>query len=157
MRSAAYTQILRLSALLLRRLPRISACDQEVSFCHFITPYDIENSLAFATADLFRGIPGVSVIGAGGGGILSYQGDIVQMLSATGYCTPTIYLDGLRLSPSVTSTNSLEGLVPLNAIDAAEIYRRPSEVPIEYAGTGVQSSTGDFGVCGVLVLWTKRR
>lgn len=124
---------------------------------HFITPYDIENSLAFATADLFRGIPGVAVIGAGGGGILSYQGDIVQMLSATGYCTPTIYLDGLRLSPAITSTNSLEDLVPLIAIDAAEIYRRPSEVPIEYSGTGVQASSNDFGVCGVLVLWTKRR
>ena len=50
---------------------------------------------------------------------------------------------------------SLEDIIPISDIDAVEIYRRPSEIPIEYSGTA-QSSTG-FSVCGVLVIWSKHR
>ena len=151
----------------------------------FITPYDIANSPAFATADLFRGIPGVAVRAQGdGGGFLSYQGDMVQMQSATGYCTPTVYLDGLRLSPGLVASSSLEDLIPISEIDAAEVYRRPAEIPIEYSGTSIASvretdatllyrrasetpiefsgttplaADGDFNSCGVVVFWTKHR
>lgn len=122
----------------------------------FITPYDIEQSVARTSSDLFRGIPGVAVQGVAGGGVNSYQGDVVRFFSANGYCTPTVYLDGLRLSPAITSNQPLDVLVPLQSIDAAEIYRRPSEVPIEYGATGIQPSS-EYGGCGVLVLWTKTR
>lgn len=121
----------------------------------FVTPYDIEESLAMTTADLFRGMPGVSIRPVAGN-LGSFRGDMVQMMSANGYCTPTVYLDGQRLSPGVVRDNSLGDLVPLNTIDAAEVYRRPSEIPIEYAATGSQSGA-EFGTCGVLVLWTKGR
>ena len=122
----------------------------------FITPYDIEQSAVFATADLFRGIAGVAVRAqGGGGGFNAYRGDVVQMLSALGYCTPTIYLDGIRVSQAVVTSMSLEDIIPISDIDAVEIYRRPSEVPIEYSGTA-QASTS-FSVCGVLVIWSKHR
>jgi hypothetical protein len=121
----------------------------------FITPYDIENSGAVSTPDLFRGIPGVAVRMVGGG-LSSHLGESVQLASALGYCTPTMYVDGQRLTPQVVAAQPLGMLLPLGDIDAVEVYRRPAEVPIEYAGT-VRGLTNDPGACGVIVVWTKAR
>jgi hypothetical protein len=121
----------------------------------FLTPHDIERAPAMTTADVFRGIPGVHVRTIGGG-VNAFQGEAIQFGSPSGYCTPTVYLDGVRLSPSIVSDNPLEHLVPLQSLDAAEIYQRPAEIPIEYASTGVQP-LDEGGVCGVIVLWTKGR
>lgn len=120
----------------------------------FITPHQIEKSAATSSADLFRGIPGVHVT-MPGGGINSYVGETVRLVSQNDYCAPTIYLDGSRLSPSMTNGMAMESLVPLATIDAVEIYRRPSEIPIEYGMTG--AGGGGSGPCGVLVIWTKAR
>lgn len=114
---------------------------------HFITPYDIEQSSVRTSAELFRGIPGVTVRTIGGG-LRYFAGESVQMLSSGGYCTPAIYLDGIPLPRSLLEGNSFDNVIPLSQIDAIEIYRRPAEVPIEYAGNVF---------CGVLVIWTKRR
>lgn len=122
---------------------------------HFLTPVSIEESEARTAADLFRGVPGVFVV-TPGGGLGAYRGDVVRMLAQGGYCAPTIYLDGVRLSPNMTNDTALEALVPLAQIEAVEIYRRPAEIPIEYAMTGSATSSG-VGPCGVLVIWTKSR
>jgi hypothetical protein len=60
------------------------------------------------------------------------------------------------MSPQVVASQSIENLLPLTDVDAIEIYRRPGEVPIEYAVTSVQPGT-EIGTCGVLVVWTKSR
>lgn len=122
---------------------------------HFITPYMIEESAAITAADLFRGVPGVQVT-MPGGGPNAFLGERVRMVAQAGYCAPTIYLDGSRLSPSTTNDLPIDALAPLAVIDAVEVYRRPSEIPIEYGMTASGSAGGD-GPCGVLVIWTKRR
>lgn len=122
---------------------------------HFLTPVAIEESAARTAADLFRGIPGVFVT-TPGGGLGAYRGNVVRMMAQGDYCAPTIYLDGIRLSPGMTNDTSLENIVPLAQIDAVEVYRRPAEIPIEYAMTGSGASSGT-GPCGVLVIWTKNR
>ncbi len=121
----------------------------------FITPADIEKSAARTSADLFRGIPGVYVTRPGGA-LASYQGDLVRMASQNDYCAPTIYLDGARMSPAMTNDMPLDVLAPIQSIDAIEIYRRPSEIPIEY-GMTASGQSGGAGPCGVLVIWTKTR
>lgn len=121
----------------------------------FITPVEIERSSARTAADLLRGVPGVHITRPGGA-LASFQGEMVRMVSQNDYCAPTIYLDGARLAPSMTSDTPLDALAPIQSIDAIEIYRRPSEVPIEYGMTGSGNSTGR-GPCGVLVIWTKTR
>ncbi len=119
----------------------------------FITPYVIENSSARTSAELFRGIPGVFVNPVGGGfGPGAFMGGVVQMSSQDGFCNPTIYVDGIRMPEGMV----IDNVAPIDVIDAAEIYRRPSEIPIEYAMTASNSSISS-GVCGVLVIWTKRR
>lgn len=121
----------------------------------FITPAQIERSSARTAADLLRGIPGVHITQPGGA-MTSFQGDMVRMVSQNDYCAPTIYLDGARIAPNMTSNTPLDALAPLQTIDAIEVYRRPSEVPIEYGMTASGNNTGR-GPCGVLVIWTKTR
>lgn len=122
-------------------------------FGRFITPYTIENSTARTSAELFRGIPGVFVnpIG-GGGGPSAFMGGLVQMASMDGFCNPTMYVDGIRMPEGMV----IDNVAPIDVIDAVEIYRRASEIPIEYAMTATGSGRSS-GVCGVLVIWTKRR
>ena len=122
----------------------------------FITPFDIEQSSALTTPDLFRGMPGVSIRPMGGSNAFTFAGETISFLSPNGYCTPTLYLDGVRLSPALVQSQSIDNLIPLAQIQAAEIYRRPAEIPIEYSSTGVQPAE-EYGVCGVVVLWTRRR
>lgn len=118
----------------------------------FITPADIEKSSATNTADLFRGIPGVHLTNPPGGMIGARN--VVRMVSQNDYCAPTIYLDGARISSGMAADMAIDDLAPLQTLDAVEVYRRPSEIPIEYGMTG---SGGGRGPCGVLVLWTKTR
>lgn len=118
----------------------------------FITPAEIEESSASSTADLFRGIPGVHLTNPPGG-IIGPR-TVVRMVAQNDYCAPTVYLDGARISSGMVADMSIDDLAPLQMIDAIEIYRRPSEIPIEYGMTG---SGGGSGPCGVLVVWTKTR
>lgn len=118
----------------------------------FITPAEIEKSSARNTADLFRGIPGVHLTNPPGGMIGARN--VVRMVSQNDYCAPTIYLDGARISSGMAADMAIDDLAPLQTLDAVEVYRRPSEIPIEYGMTG---SGGGRGPCGVLVLWTKTR
>ena len=124
---------------------------------HFITPYEIERSPARTTQDLFYGINGVTVRPRGG--VNSFLGDQVMMTRAGGgWCYPQVFLDGLRL-PFDPSLESIATIVPLQAVEAVEVYRRPSEVPIEY-GITQGSGSGNAGMasgCGIMIIWTKRR
>lgn len=120
----------------------------------FITPIDIEESSARTAADLFRGIPGVALqFPQGGGG--SFEGETLRMIGVGQYCTPTIYLDGARMAADMTAGLPIDLLAPLDMIDAVEIYRRPSEIPIEYGMTSTGGAAG--GPCGVVVIWTRTR
>jgi hypothetical protein len=106
----------------------------------FITPGDIDESVALATADLFRGIPGVSVNYGPGG-------DIVTMIGATGWCTPTMYMDGVRVVGG-----AIDLIAPLETVYAIEVYRRTVEIPIQYSAVRM----GSAGSCGVILIWSRR-
>lgn len=83
------------------------------------------------------------------------------MVGAGTQCTPTIFLDGARMSLEMTQNMPLEVIAPLAMIDAVEIYRRPSEIPIEYGitatGAALRSGQMSVGPCGVVVIWSKTR
>lgn len=127
---------------------------------YFLTPVAIEKSSARTSADLFRGIPGV-LLQLPGGGTNAFEGEALRMTGAGRFCTPTIYIDGARMSIDISRDLPIELLAPLATIDAVEIYRRPSEVPIEYGMTGQGSVVGtgqmSEGTCGIVVIWTKTR
>ena len=103
-------------------------------FGRFLTPADIESSPATRTSDLFIGMLGVSVIG-----------DRVQIRRFGRPCSPRIWVDGLP--QSVDADFPLDFIMPLEAVAAVEVYRRATEVPLQYGGTGAG--------CGVMLFWTK--
>lgn len=124
---------------------------------HFITPRDLERTAHFNTASLFRFVPGMRVVTssestAGGGRVLGPATDRVLMRDpfGGGYCAPAVIIDGVRTRYSPGTGETLSLLVPIGWVDAVEIYRRPAEIPPEYAGAA------NLEGCGVIVFWTKR-
>lgn len=118
----------------------------------FVTPHDIEESLATSTEQLLSGLPGINVqpVRIRRGETLiprADMGEAVTVRSPTGgWCIPTVYVDGMRVHYAANSGVTLSTLASLDAVDAIEVYRRAAEVPPEYSqGAG----------CGVMVVWTK--
>lgn len=121
---------------------------------HFITPHDIENSYATSTEQLFANVPDVIVRPSSG--LLSYLGDQVVFRNRAGtggiFCNPTVFVDGARVPYNHTDGVTLSMIVPLESVEAAEVYRSAAEIPPEYN----ISQTGSTN-CGVLVIWTRSR
>ena len=103
-------------------------------FGRFFTPADIEDSPATRTTDLLFGIPGVRVIG-----------DRVQIRAAARLCSPQVWVDGIL--QSIDADFPLDFIVPFQDVAAVEVYRRGTEVPLQYGGTRAG--------CGVILFWTK--
>lgn len=117
---------------------------------HFVTPYDIEESPARSTEDLLQPVPGVRVQRISDqdrGG----TGDALLMESRGRLCKPTVYLDGTRIRYQPETGGTLSSFIPLHQVQAVEVYRTPSEIPMEYDAT----RTATDGLCGVLVFWTR--
>ena len=105
----------------------------------FLNRKDIENRQSVLTTDLFRTIPGLSV---------GFDGSnyVVQSArSAGGGCQVAWYLDG---SPYDNSSNDLDQMIRPNDIEAIEVYKSPSEVPVQFQGHNAS--------CGTILVWTKR-
>lgn len=60
-------------------------------------------------------------------------------------CRANVYIDGVQ--QSFDSGVSIDHTVPLDWIEAIEVYRRPSEIPAEFLGRAT---------CGVVAVWTRR-
>jgi len=107
-------------------------------FGSFITPKDISESGAATVSDLLSRTGRVTTRYEPGG-------DRVLMRGSVGYCTPAVFVDGVRVS--MGDGLSLDLFVQVSMLAAAEVYRSASEAPLQYGG--------GLGGCGVLVLWTR--
>mgnify|MGYP002624339834 CR=1 FL=1 len=119
---------------------------------HFVTPYDIERSPARSTEALLEPIPGIRaqpIHDENDFGPVGYVGEAVLLESRGGRCTPTIYVDGMRVRYQPQSGQTLTSYVPLHTVLAVEVYDSPADVPTEYNMTRVDD------LCGVLVFWTR--
>lgn len=113
----------------------------------FRTPEDVERRNVFAPSDLFQGVAGVRL------NYVSIQGKDIRMSRGDDPdCSPRIYIDNVMARRGGRAASSadppLDAMVAPSAILAVEIYRGPSEVPVEFAGNDV--------TCGVVIIWTKR-
>ena len=107
----------------------------------FIRPADIESTTALRAAEMIQGLAGVRMV------VDSNGLERVQLRGATGYCVPTLFVDGARTEWGRLALG-LDEIVPLEALHALEIHRGVSAIPIEF---------GSFNECGVIALWTKRQ
>jgi hypothetical protein len=116
----------------------------------YITQQDVAAMNATFFSDVLRTVPGL-VVGPSG-----QLGDLnITTLRGLGRCdTPMIYLDGNRID-NVVRDLDLDAWVHPDEIIGIEVYRGPSELPVEF---NQQTRTTDgrlFEVgCGAIVIWT---
>ena len=60
-------------------------------------------------------------------------------------CRANVYVDGVQMG--FDETISVDQTVPMEWVEAIEVYRRASEVPAEFLGRAT---------CGVVAVWTRR-
>ncbi len=97
----------------------------------------IESYRATRTSDIMRRLPGISLIPDQSG---RYS---LRMRGSSGNCPPDFWIDGVR-APYLNVDD-----LPLNDIEALEIYNGPAGLPPEYLNR--------FGnpACGAVVIWTR--
>ena len=106
----------------------------------FITAAEIEKHNFLTTADLFRPLLGVAVIGD------KHVVNRRMPARATGACVMQIFLDGVAL-PVPTSID--EALPAPQELAGVEVYVSPGTIPLQYR------TIGGGGFCGVILFWTK--
>ncbi|MEO8449218.1 MAG: carboxypeptidase regulatory-like domain-containing protein [Gemmatimonadota bacterium] len=109
---------------------------------HYIDRAAIERRNPIRTEDLFRTVPGLSLVPSG-----SFDYTIVSTRGAgiNGQCSPDFFLDGAR----ITVDPSIGGGLPVNPQElyGIEVYNGSGTAPPQY-------SSGSS--CGVVLMWTRR-
>lgn len=118
------------------RLDREGFYDRErLGFGKFLTQYEVEQTNATETTQVFRAVPGLYLIPAGGNHYnisLSRGGD---------NCQPRILVDNLP-----TRSEDLDGMLQPRDVLGIEVYRGASETPGRFQG--------QRSACGLIVIWT---
>jgi hypothetical protein len=117
------------------RLSEFYGHKASTSFGRFFEQADIEKRHGGQVSELFRSVPGVTIIAMNGiGNAIRVRG-----------CQPTLWVDGIR----VPGTEVDEVANPTD-IAAIEVYTSTAGIPVEYRDR-------DTRACGVIVLWSKVR
>jgi len=114
---------------------------RESGFGDFITRLEIEEQNPVDITDLFRGMPGVILLG----GQIQFSRTLGLGISK-GCRSPLIYLDGLFVGGSDSYVGLNELLIP-DHVEAIEVYKGPSQTPPQFRRPG--------SACGVIVIWTR--
>ena len=105
----------------------------------FLTSEDLERRGATAFSDVFRGVSGLR--------LESNYGRAYLTSTRRRDCSPAIFLDGTRARGLEEFLDS----IALRDVLAVEIYRGPSEVPLEF------SASINGADCGAVLVWTRAR
>lgn len=137
----------------------------EMGFGTFLTREDIQASHADRLADVFRGLPGFSVVSSGGS-----RFDLIMRAGRSQFfriddlgaqtCYPSISIDGMVVRRGGPQENSSTGAnsgsrdvgtwgEPLHPddLEAVEIYRGQGGLPVQVAGS--------VSPCGAVLIWTR--
>lgn len=148
---------------------------QRVDYGHFITRAEIERRAPDRMTDLLLTVPGARSAPSTSGlnrSSISFGGSIQQR---GGPCHPRVYVDGLVVirgdarphgldvhgqpelaseagpsDPTMRQEIALDDVVMPEDVQAVEVYRRGSEVPVRFGGMSTNTQ------CGVIVVWTRR-
>lgn len=117
----------------------------------FVTREQIDRRKPRRLTDLFREIPGVRVANTSRGDRLVMTGATPAMYRVdprweAGDCPVQYYLDGISYQPDFAG---VPNDVRPDEVEGIEVYRRLSEVPVEYRRRGAE--------CGVVLIWLKER
>ena len=106
----------------------------------FLTRQNIDAMHPLAGTDILRRVPGIRLV---------RQNNWLGLIAlGRGSCRYRFVIDGVRIHANYSMDE-----MPPTWIEGVEIYKGPSEVPIEFAGFAADPS----GNCGVIVVWTRNR
>ncbi len=108
---------------------------QRSSYAKFFDAIDIKKRGVSQASDLFRSIPGVSMVASGSGG------NSVRIRG----CQPMIWMDGQRIPRA-----ELDEVVSPNDIAGLEFYTSMAGIPAQYMDRSTRA-------CGSILVWTKSR
>ncbi|PYO92603.1 MAG: hypothetical protein DMD62_12945 [Gemmatimonadetes bacterium] len=115
---------------------------RETSQGHFLDTADVQRSGAVRFEDIFRMVPGARIRPNGTGYLVELQRDP----SNSNSCPPAYFVDGVYYPQPPLQTPSIP-IVPTEIL-AVEVYSNLSSAPVQYQRRE--------GVCGVILVWTKR-
>ncbi|MGH7502137.1 MAG: carboxypeptidase regulatory-like domain-containing protein [Longimicrobiales bacterium] len=105
----------------------------------FLTRKDVQDMHALRGSDILRRITGIQLV---------QHSTLGAIAVGRGNCPFRYVIDGARLA----AIYSMDDMSP-HWIDGIEIYKGPSQIPIEF--TGISSDPN--AACGVIVIWTRNR
>jgi hypothetical protein len=114
----------------------------------YFTRSDIERLRPQRVTDLFRQLPGVTVVTSGRGSEATLQMNRTPVGRGGGPCQVQIYLDGMLVTRGGAGSISVDALVSPENVEGIEVYRGISTVPPEFYNSNAH--------CGVVALWSRR-
>jgi hypothetical protein len=119
----------------------------------FLTGQSLRRVAGGRLANTLRTVAGVRIVE--GGSALNPRTFAMGTRGSTGVgqagaCWMDVYLDGMLVAgQGLGAARSLSlDEIPMADVEAVEVYRGPSEIPIQYRGS--------TSACGVILLWTRR-
>ncbi|MGH7540587.1 MAG: carboxypeptidase regulatory-like domain-containing protein [Gemmatimonadota bacterium] len=110
-------------------------------FGEFVTPEAIRQNPWRRFSEVLRGVPGVHISNV----CRPQCSQVIQMSTTGSACTPTFYVDGHKMTTVRERVVDLDALAPSGDLQAVEVYRGISQTPPQF-----------YGLCGSIVIWTKR-
>ena len=116
----------------------------------FLTPGEVLASDAMFTPHLLRGLKHVvPQFGAAPWSVWPILG-----VTERGGCGPRVFVDDLWLNRPgpqslIPAGLGLDDIVPMERVQAVEVYYGPFQAPMKYQGTTHDNS------CGVILIWTR--
>jgi hypothetical protein len=113
---------------------------QKLGLGKFVTREQIDDWIG-SVSTLLATVPGVQLVQQQGGASVVFRRALPGL--GSGECAPLLFLNG---SPVRGAT--IDELVTTMDLEGIEVYRGPSQLPGEFAGSD--------SACGVIALWTRR-
>jgi hypothetical protein len=113
---------------------------------------DIEKRASGSLAQVLSRVPGTSILYRGVHQYIYFPrngapGLRSSMRGAPGNaCLPRLFVDGTRVT--YDAQNDINSVVNPNQVEAVEIFRGPSEIPVQY--------NDNNSMCGVILIWTRQ-
>lgn len=146
----AFLDTIRVTSQRIYVSPQMQAFERRkrMGFGRFFDEDELEKRGATVVTDFLRMVPGITIApssrGMGGETVLVRGGGF----SGGGYCSPTLFVDGMRIALDPESGLNINSIVSAFEVRALEVYSRGSNTPIEF-----QTLDG----CGAIVVWTGGR
>ncbi len=114
---------------------------------HFLHREDFERHSTNGLAEVIDRVPGTHLRDLGPGRRFIYFERAMGMSRERLICYPALYLDGVRVTYGPGTGLDLEAAIPANQVEAVEVYRSASEIPVEFNNSEAN--------CGVIAVWTR--